>query len=755
MAYNFQDIDPESMDPQQLTDEQRKRRLALMASLATGGASGSFTDNLGQYATQRVNQATDKIEQIGEALKPAEPTQPAQPQTPVAQTMPPAQPEVAQPVQPQMPVAQPVQAQQTKEQEAVTPVTPEQVQQTQLPQPGPAVQVAGTQPGAGIAEAAKAQPMPSETPDWHDKLVTGNFNSLSQIVANPNTPEDVKNEAQDRLYNILNDQRLEAQANKTIQKAVTGDPRAVSDLTKELTKRSTEGSILKAMLYSRLGLNELAKDEQQKLGAGTTYQAVVGPNNTRALIKYGSDNMPISGFDENGKLISQESLAKFAANALPTKSHLMPSVHGSPVVNSQGEVGTLMYDPRSQESYVQVGNQRRATTGWTTMAQNPEAVSAAAAAKKGAELKTEGYTPSGPGATGGFSDPSIRVISGARTSTEQQKLYDQSVANGTPGVLPNGNPVAKPGTSQHEGQGALDIDSKTLTRSGRQELASKGYYQPIPNDPNHWELIPGFKPQVAATPTVGQQKIAEKVAGERTQSFNKILDEEVRPQAQAGDTISSIRKQQFQIFNRPGVDASKIFGIANGAGQQPGDQRWTMFRDILLGKVSASDDQIRERAAALGLNRDEQAALADYNNLNATVNAQTLKSTAGAGSVSDAEQRANRERNVDPTKMPALAAYNGMAQSQFNGDMARYKADWAQTSPAANALQLDKDWRKESQRLTQVYTDMAKKRLDYIVQNGSTAAAVKEGYRRFPVPEYDPQTESWKKTKPLGEILGR
>jgi hypothetical protein len=51
------------------------------------------------------------------------------------------------------------------------------------------------------------------------------------------------------------------------------------------------------------------------------------------------------------------------------------------------------------------------------------------------------------------------------------------------------------------------------------------------------------------------------VQGQRAQSFNKILDEEVRPQAQAGDTVSSVRKQQFQIFERPGVDTNKLFGL--------------------------------------------------------------------------------------------------------------------------------------------------------------------------------------------------
>ena len=91
-----------------------------------------------------------------------------------------------------------------------------------------------------------------------------------------------------------------------------------------------------------------------------------------------------------------------------------------------------------------------------------------------------------------FSDPSIKIISAQRTPEKGQELWDQSVKNGTPGVLPNGNPVAKPGTSEHEKAlgSAYDIDSKTLTRAGRAELAQKGYYQPLGVDSNHWEKIP-------------------------------------------------------------------------------------------------------------------------------------------------------------------------------------------------------------------------------------------------------------------------
>jgi len=334
--------------------------------------AGNTLSNPGQAIQDRLAGVQQTFESPEEALKKR---MGMQPQT---QTVGPVMPEQVQ----QERMAQP-QVQQP------APVNPAEMQ---LPKAGPGVQVASTQPSAGVkeasnlAQAAQTQTMPSETPEWHDKLVGGDFNSLSAILANPNTPEDVKSEVQDRMYNMLNDKRMEAKANQTFQKAAAGDPKAVSDLSRELTKRSNEGSLLKAMFFQRMGLSELAKDEQNKLGAGVKYQAVVGPDNTRALIKYGADNMPMTGFDETGKLLTPDSLAKFASNALPTQSHLMPSVHGTPVQrtnnNGQVETGLMMYDPRSQQSYVQVGNTRQPTTGWTTMSQNVQAVYGAAGAKQ-------------------------------------------------------------------------------------------------------------------------------------------------------------------------------------------------------------------------------------------------------------------------------------------------------------------------------------------------------------------------------------
>ena len=110
-----------------------------------------------------------------------------------------------------------------------------------------------------------------------------------------------------------------------------------------------------------------------------------------------------------------------------------------------------------------------------------------------------------------FNDPSIRITSTQRNAQQGKDLYQTSVDAGTPGVQPNGIPVAKPGTSPHETLPAgdvLDIDPSKLTTSGRTELAQKGYYQPYGKDSPHWQKIPPVGTQTTTATTLPAMKAA-------------------------------------------------------------------------------------------------------------------------------------------------------------------------------------------------------------------------------------------------------
>ena len=102
-----------------------------------------------------------------------------------------------------------------------------------------------------------------------------------------------------------------------------------------------------------------------------------------------------------------------------------------------------------------------------------------------------------------------------------------------------------------------------------------------------------------------------------------------------------------------------------------------------------------------------------------------------------------------------LGVYQMMGQSQFNGDLARYKHDIAADATTPNAAQFEKQFRTESSRLVDIYRKTAEDRLKYIQDRGNTPQSIREGYKLYPAPEYDPTKGQWKYLKPLGAILGK
>lgn len=714
-----------------------------------------------------------------------------QPQTPQQVAQPQPMPQIQEAQLPQQ-LAQSAQQAMPQAAPEAAPQVQAAPQQVQLPQPGPGVQLAGPMVPGAVPNAPSSTPQPNQAPEQAAPAAAAAPMDAAQqavIDAHNETDPDVRRQklmaiaAQDpasasgkMAYRFIGEDYAKQQG---YQKAMKDIENATpTQLSRYMTDKNKDGSWVRAILLQRLGFHKAAEEEIDKLGYGPKTSSAEIANGKQYTVVRNADGTVERAFTSDGSEVSQKELASISANMLPKQAHLLPSVHGAPVINAKGEVGTIMVDPRTQSSYVLVGNERRPTTGWTTMAQNYQNVYTAAGAQAQGKAAGEGFIPGvlpaapgvagGPAPAGGGAAPAqenavqaatrlgLPITSGVRDQAKQQQLWDESVRAGRTGFTAQGNPIAKPGTSAH--QNAMAVDAPNWTPAQKQIARQNGFVNPYPNDPDHWEL----RPSGAAAPSVAEQRkalevnaAAEKeriqVAGKRSEGYNKYIDETIAPAGRDGDEISNNRKQQFALFSRPGVDASKIFGIANGAGQPAGDQRWTMLRDVILGKVSEPDDKLRERAAQLGLNREEQAVLSEYNNLNAAINSKTLKSTAGPGSISDAEQRMNRERNVDPASNTAIGAFNSMAQSQFNADLARYKNDWAASdaNKSTNTSQLERDWRKEQQRLINDYIEIARQRMDYISKNGATASAVQKGYKDFPVPQYDPQTETWIKKKPL------
>lgn len=307
-----------------------------------------------------------------------------------------------------------------------------------------------------------------------------------------------------------------------------------------------------------------------------------------------------------------------------------------------------------------------------------------------------------------FSDPSIKIISGQRTPEKGKELWDASVANGTPGVQPNGLPVAKPGTSQHEKEpgAAYDIDPKTLTRSGRLELAQKGYYQPLGTDSPHWERIPVnvSKADVARGTTTSQtsstadqtkplpnetqaqydQRMKEnsEIASSRIKSGEAerqdIIDTR-KASIETGNAISRIEStlnteagaRAVGQFNKPGVAAA--FGKILSEGIQAGNFGSVSFKGLEDAVRTAGGDQATINAA--------QSLARDFAQMQLNIAKRDLK---GQGAVSDNErrivERVTGSTSNSPEVLKDFARWNRV-RNTFDKEVGDAAQAWEKANP--------------------------------------------------------------------------
>lgn len=81
----------------------------------------------------------------------------------------------------------------------------------------------------------------------------------------------------------------------------------------------------------------------------------------------------------------------------------------------------------------------------------------------------------------------LQVNSGFRTPEDQERLYNESVKAGRPGVGPTGMPIAKPNESKHQYGIVVDIQQGKDDPVAKEILGKRGFTQSVPNDPVHFE----------------------------------------------------------------------------------------------------------------------------------------------------------------------------------------------------------------------------------------------------------------------------
>ena len=234
--------------------------------------------------------------------------------------------------------------------------------------------------------------------------------------------------------------------------------------------------------------------------------------------------------------------------------------------------------------------------------------------------------------------------------------------------------------------------------------------------------------------------------------FNETTAPEVNTRGESGRQVASIRRTQLaSIASNP-----SILGIFNGTGDSY-DRARSVITGLITGAYAAENSGDLDRdVRALGLTEAERAALEDFANSNRAINAQTLRANSGAGSVSNAEQTANQNANLQNlAKTTPLGALQGLHASQFTGDLAGAKADFLARNPQLNTnTKFNSAWAKESTQITKAYEGIIEARIEFLKQfrppAGASAAQLNafkdktfKAFEMYPAPQYNIDTGKW------------
>lgn len=650
----------------------------------------------------------------------------------------------------------------------------QQVQQQiqQIPQPGAPVQVASTERGAGVAEAARAQqaqqaptavaPTPAPTTPTGQAQVAAPTPapSVAQAGAQAQAEQDRARQAVVDAHNEKDpEKRRQAMANilatgdeasKQMARSLISEDyikeknyreaekkieeASPTELARYMKERNKEGSYVKAILFARLGLNDLAKREQQLLNPDLKMETAVVGTDKYTVVRDDFGGV-VKAFNVDGKEVGQKDLAKISAAAMPTKSHLLPSTHGSPVINSKGETGLIMYDPQTQTSYVQVGNERRDTKGWTTLAQSPENVYGAAGAKKQAEQAAE------TGQSQGALPPRTPEQAAAAQRAEGDIAgADREIARLN--RLPDSDPtkqqrIAIISQERTQAQQRLQQAGGPVgQQGGTGGVGAGGGGGAITQQPG--ESYSSFKRREALAQSGAEKAQAANIdlGKEERSNFLTYEEKDIIPKADAGGNISRIRKQQLKgpdgILSNP-----EIVGIMRGQGSQAVELA-NLIRDTVTGGIK--DDELSRRVNALGLTQRQRNVVYNQLALNNSLSPETLKANAGAGAVSDAEQSANRRANIDITSVPLYSAVTMLSRDQFEKDLSVARQAFRNANPNLTTVRSFNDaWGREKERLQGEYDRIYAARAQYIAKHspdGKNPFAITEAYKYYPVPEY-------------------
>jgi len=372
-----------------------------------------------------------------------------------------------------------------------------------------------------------AQPSPTTNFINQYQSIQDDPRQLMNFGFNEQTPEWLRNRAKSRAGEILRQQDEEAKAKAMIPTM------SETDLAKALREKTTGGSYLKALLFGMLGMEQSAMAEAAKLGIGKE-QSVMLPDGTPAIVKVSRNGTPIEGFNATTG-------AKLSANELVSAQAGVGSklniVGGTYINDTTGEVGRVVTDERTGNSYIQTDKGRKPMTGF-----RPQS------------------------STGSLQDMRARTIQEINLKllgkTEEEKMtilrnYNQQlVASGYPAVSPQEVGITAP---------QIAGGQPTQGQPSRAQQAQQQYQQGA-GMPAQAPAVPGQMPQAGARPTGPQLAAQAEALKTEGEILGKDIGEKRVNMGKSEQGADYLITKINELITHPG------FEVSVGATVQPGFQ---------------------------------------------------------------------------------------------------------------------------------------------------------------------------------------
>jgi len=162
---------------------------------------------------------------------------------------------------------------------------------------------------------APAVETPVGTQSDYDLIHSNDPKQYAHLAYDATKPQSIQMAAREQMYNDLKNE----QERRKAEEAITKDF-ANGDVNAAMRKMNSkeEGSYVKAYLFKRFGLDDLAAKEQEKISpTRTTMPVMLGDKHYAAT--YNKDGEIVSARGEDGMLVDPKTLAKLQANAFGSK----------------------------------------------------------------------------------------------------------------------------------------------------------------------------------------------------------------------------------------------------------------------------------------------------------------------------------------------------------------------------------------------------------------------------------------------------